>query len=60
MPGKIEGLLNGWGMRADKGERAGFGHAGLNGDRQQRWVAVKKEGGGAEDGGTSGGLVSAA
>ena len=44
-------LLDGWGMRTDKRD---FEHPGENGDRQQRLVAVKKAGGGVEEGGTIG------
>ena len=41
-------LLNGWGMHADK---CVIENAGVNGDRQQRGRAIKKEGDGVEDGG---------
>jgi len=55
--GKRNGLPDGGGMHTDKGD---FENPGWSGDRQWRWVAVKQEGGRAEEGGTSRGLVSAA
>jgi len=53
----MKGLLDGWGMRTD---RRDFEHAGGGGGGRWKWVAVKQEGGRVEDGGTRGGLVSAA